>query len=98
MRVDPRVKHDVEARRHVAELFDSGAGCWGASRAFPSPGASRDNGSGYTARSEARCCRICPDSIDAFYAAFGRPSSAAIGLFDSSQIEPHPFQAPKLRQ
>ena len=37
MRVDLRVKHDVETRRHVAELFDSGAGCWGASRAFPSP-------------------------------------------------------------
>ena len=76
MRVDLRVKHDVETRRHAAELFDSGAGCWGASRAFPSPGAPRDNGSGYTARSEARCCRIRPDSSDAFYAAFGRPPSA----------------------
>lgn len=26
MRVDLRVKHDVETRRHVAELFDSGEG------------------------------------------------------------------------
>ena len=39
MRIDLRVKHDVETRRHVSELFDSDAGCWGASRAFPSPGA-----------------------------------------------------------
>lgn len=38
MRIDLRVKHDVETRRHAAELFDSGAGCWGTSRAFPSPG------------------------------------------------------------
>lgn len=29
MRVDLRVKHDVETRRHAAELFDSGAGCLG---------------------------------------------------------------------
>ena len=26
MRVDLRVKHDVEMRRHAAELFDSGEG------------------------------------------------------------------------
>lgn len=38
MRIDLRVKHDVETRRHAAELFDSGEGCWGASRVFPSPG------------------------------------------------------------
>lgn len=29
MRIDLRVKHDVETRRHAAELFDSGAGCLG---------------------------------------------------------------------
>ena len=52
MRIDLRVKHDVETRRHAAELFDSGAGCLG------------------------RLTR----------------------LSDSFQIEPHPFQAPKLQQ
>ena len=30
MRTDLRAKHDVETRRHAAELFDSGMGCWGA--------------------------------------------------------------------
>lgn len=34
MRVDLRVKYDVETRRHAAELFDSGVGCWGASQAL----------------------------------------------------------------
>lgn len=37
MRVDLRVKYDVETRRHAAELFDSGVGCWGASQALSSP-------------------------------------------------------------
>ena len=37
MRVDLRVKRDVETRRHAAELFDSGVGCWGASRALSVP-------------------------------------------------------------
>ena len=37
MRVDFRVKHDVETRRHAAELFDSGVGCWGASHALSVP-------------------------------------------------------------
>ena len=27
MRTDLRVKHDVETRRHAAELFDLGMGC-----------------------------------------------------------------------
>ena len=34
MRTDLRVKYDVETRRHAAELFDSGVGCWGASQAL----------------------------------------------------------------
>lgn len=37
MRVDLRVKYDVETRSHAAELFDSGVGCWGASRALSVP-------------------------------------------------------------
>ena len=77
MRVDLRVKHDVETRRHAAELFDSGAGCWGASRAFPSPrGTVRQWQRVYRAFGSEVLLKICPDSSDAFYAAFGRPSSA----------------------
>lgn len=37
MRTDLRVKHDVETRRHAAELFDSGMGRWAASRALSIP-------------------------------------------------------------
>ena len=37
MRVDLRVKHNVETRRHAVELFDSGMGCWAASRALSVP-------------------------------------------------------------
>ena len=37
MRMDFRVKHDVETRRRAAELFDSGMGCWAASRALSVP-------------------------------------------------------------
>ena len=37
MRVDLRVKHDVETRQRAAELFDSGMGCRAASRALSVP-------------------------------------------------------------
>ena len=37
MRIDLRAKHDVETRRHAAELFDSGMGSWTASRALSVP-------------------------------------------------------------
>ena len=37
MRVDLRVKHDVETRRRAVELFVSGKGCWAASRALSVP-------------------------------------------------------------
>ena len=37
MRVDLRVKHDIETRRRAVELFVSGKGCWAASRALSVP-------------------------------------------------------------
>ena len=37
MRTDLRVKHDIEARRHAVELFDSGVGYRAASRALSVP-------------------------------------------------------------
>lgn len=49
MRIDLRVKHDVETRRRAAELFDSGMGCRVASLALSVP---RD-----TARQWRRTCR-----------------------------------------
>ena len=57
MRVDLRVKHDVETRRRAVELFDSGKGSWAASRALSVPRETvREWRHIYTARSEARCC------------------------------------------
>lgn len=56
MRVDLRVKHDVETRRLAAALFADGLGCAAVAKNCPFRKRPWENGSRYTARSEARCC------------------------------------------